>query len=244
MPERICQRPGCGRSIPSRKRRDARWCSRSCESKARRQAARRAAFEAANPDSAQLLGAESQSLTELHDHAGRPAHWAEIEAAVVDDDLIEHTDFHDVGVYEHEHQDDEAGIVAGDSAPDPWQERNEWFAAEQALSDAIDAVQKDFDRKARPFIEQQRRNQGIKLPQLAALERERHARIRHLEREHYLADAHRQAARDRPRRIATAHERQVERAAARALAMDLGRGRFLRDEPADVGRPTSDIAIW
>lgn len=38
MPDRTCQRPGCGKPIPSRKRRDARWCSRSCENKARRAA--------------------------------------------------------------------------------------------------------------------------------------------------------------------------------------------------------------
>ena len=69
MPERLCQRPGCGNAIPSHKRRDARWCSRRCESKARRAAARKARFEVANPGSAELLGAENQSLAELYDHA-------------------------------------------------------------------------------------------------------------------------------------------------------------------------------
>lgn len=72
MPERTCQRAGCGRPIPSRKRQDARWCSRSCESKARRAASRKARFEAANSDAAELLRAEAQTLAELHDKAGPP----------------------------------------------------------------------------------------------------------------------------------------------------------------------------
>jgi len=75
MPERTCQRPGCGRAIPSRKRQDARWCSRSCESKARRAARRKADFEAANPDTAELLRAEDQSLADLYGNAGPPRDW-------------------------------------------------------------------------------------------------------------------------------------------------------------------------
>jgi hypothetical protein len=103
MPERTCQRPGCGRAIPSRKRRDARWCSRSCESKARRSAMRKAAFVAANPDAAELLGAEDQSLVDLYERvrddeheaqddepaAYRPRKWVEDDerfAAIVADD--------------------------------------------------------------------------------------------------------------------------------------------------------------
>lgn len=74
MPERTCQRPGCGRAIPSRKRKDARWCSRSCESKARRAAARKVRFEAANPGAAELLGAEDRSLIDLYERARDDEH--------------------------------------------------------------------------------------------------------------------------------------------------------------------------
>jgi len=113
MPERICQRPGCGRPIPSRKRQDARWCSRSCESKARRPAKRKADFEAANPGAAELLGAEDRSLAELHERATAPAHWADLEARRVDDGLAEFSDRYDVGVYED--QDDGHGRTVLDS---------------------------------------------------------------------------------------------------------------------------------
>jgi hypothetical protein len=80
MPERVCQRPGCGNPIRSSRRRDARWCSRSCEGKARRSAARRADFEAEHPGSAELLAVEDRSLAELHERARPPRPWADLEA--------------------------------------------------------------------------------------------------------------------------------------------------------------------
>lgn len=250
MDVRVCQRPGCGRPIGTRRRRDARWCSRSCESKARRQAARKATFEAANPGAAELLGAEDQSLAELQDRARVPAHWSDIEAGRVDPDLSLYSDAYDVGVYENDQddddqdEDDETGIVVGGSAPDPFEERNKAWAERQAFANAINAVQEDFDRKAGKYIEQQKRNAGTIRPELAALTRERDNRIAELTREHHLAQAYEWAAKDRPGRLVTAHERAVEQAAARSFAMDLGRGRFLRSDPADAGRDVHDAWIW
>jgi len=143
-----------------------------------------------------------------------------------------------------ERQDDEQGIVAGDSAPDPWQERNDEFAARQEFAAAIDAVNADYARRARPHLERQKRNPGRLLPELAELQRERDWRISELQRAHWKAEAYARAVREQPGRVATAHERQVERAAARSFAMDLGRGRHLRDDPADVGRATSDVFMF
>jgi hypothetical protein len=239
MPERLCQLPGCGRAIPSRKRKDARWCSRSCESKARRQAARKARFEAANPQTVQLIGAEDQSLAELHQRAGRPDHWADIEAGPADDELLEHTDYFDIGIYGHNHQDDEQGIHSGDSAPDPWQQRNEAWAAQMAHTEAVEQIRARYERLLAPYRETMKRNVGVKPVAVARLEQVRDAEIQELTRARQQAQAAEWAGRDRQGRIATAHERQLERAAARSFAIDLGRGRHLRDDP---GRATQDIA--
>jgi hypothetical protein len=224
-----------GPSLPV-KRRDARWCTRSCESKARRQAARKAAFEAANPDAAELLRAESQSLAELHQRTGRSAHWDDIEAGRAGDDLANEIELED--------QDDEVGIVAGDRAPDPWEARDQAFAAQTALAEEIDAINDDFNRRARPFLEQQRRNAGVIRPELAALTRARDSKISALTRTHQRAQALEWAAQDQPGRLVSAHERAVEHAAARSFATDHGRGRFLRDDPGQAGRDTMDIAVW
>ena len=107
MSERVCQRPGCGNPIRSSRRRDVRWCSRSCEGKARRAARRKADFEDKYGIPDELLPVEAQGLAELHDRASVPQHWADIEAGHVDDDPIEFSDQYDVAVYEHEHLDDE-----------------------------------------------------------------------------------------------------------------------------------------
>jgi len=221
MPERTCQRPGCGRPIPSRKRQDARWCSRACESKARRAAGRKAGFIAANPGAGELLHAEAQTLVSLHGNARAPRPWADIEAGRADPDEDDAT------VRERDHQgyDEDAGIHAGGQlAPDPRRRRNEAFAGQLALMDAIERVHTDFDRRARPFIEQQRRNPGVVRPELAALLRERDSKIGEMTRAQQLAQALERAARDQPQRAATAHERHLEEAASRAFAMDLGTG--------------------
>jgi hypothetical protein len=172
------------------------------------------AFEAANPNAAELLREESPGLAELHDPG--------------DDD----------------HLDDEQGIIGGDSAPDPWQARNDAWAARQEFADAIGRIRAEYEPLLRPYRQTMRRNPGVVLPELAGLLRERDARIRELTREHDLADAHLQAERDRPGRTVSARERQAGQAAARSLAADLGRSRHLRDDPPDAGRDVHDTWVW
>jgi hypothetical protein len=229
----------CGRSLEGR-RRDSRWCSRACRQRQKRREQRLARLKGS------YSAVHGQSLADLHDRARRPAHWADIEAGHVDSDLLEYSDSHDVGVYQDDNQDedDEAGIVTGDSAPDPRQERDRAFAAQTALGEAIEQIKVDFDRRARPYLAQQRRNAGVIRPELAALMRERDNRIAELTRAHQLDQAYEWAAKDRPGRIVTAHDRAVEQAAARSLQADLGRGRHLRDDPADAGRDVHDTWIW
>jgi hypothetical protein len=143
--------------------------------------------------------------------------------------------------------DDETGIVAGDS-PGPWEERNqEWSERQKAreeLEAAIKAVNAGFDRHAAKYLAQQRRNPGLVRPELAGLIRDRNAKVNALNRAHWRAEAYERAARDQPVPRVTAHERAVEKAAARSLQIDLGRGRHLRDDPADVGRHVHDTWIW
>jgi hypothetical protein len=239
LPERVCQRPGCGRVISSRKRRDTRWCSRSCESKARRAAKRRAAFKDAHPEAAELIPAEEQSLTDLYARAAPPVHRADLESGHVDDDLLEHSDYHDVGVYE---QDDDQGIYSGPGrGGDPVRDR---IHAAGNLRAAVDAITADYDRRTEKYIAQQRRNPGRVQPELAALLRDRDSKIRELTRAHQHAEALERADRRQLLNQVSAHERQVEQAAARSFALDLGRGRFLRADPGQAGRSTSDIAVW
>jgi hypothetical protein len=102
MSERICQRPGCGNLIRSSRRRDTRWCSRSCEGKARRAANQKAEFEDKYGAVAELLPVEDQSLAELHERARPPRHPASLDAGRVDHDLREFSDEHG-----DEHLDDE-----------------------------------------------------------------------------------------------------------------------------------------
>jgi hypothetical protein len=227
VPDRPCQRPGCGRHIPAYKRRHARWCSRSCENKARRTAAR---LDVALEDyggPGELLPEEHHSLAELHERAAPPQHWADIKAGHVDDDLLEFSDYHDVGV--HEDQDDENG-----------QSWNDAYRVEQA----VQQIEGKYRELARPLLAQQKRNPGVRLPALVQLEAECEQTINAILRRHQRAQAFERAARLAPQRVATAHERQVEQAAARAFALDLGRGRFLGADPEPAGRATADIAIW
>jgi hypothetical protein len=83
MADRPCQRPGCDRQIPSFKRRHARWCSRSCENKARRSAAR-LGVELENYGVAeQLLPEEVHSLAELHGKSSPPHQYVSPDAEYV-----------------------------------------------------------------------------------------------------------------------------------------------------------------
>lgn len=204
----------CGELLLTQ-RRHAKYCDRRCKELAR--GARKRA------------GDRLTSLRGKHPFADRA-------------DLREFSD--EIDLIGLDDQDDETGIIAGDTAPDPFEERNQAWAERQEFANAIDAVQEEFDRKAGKFIEQQKRNPGRLLPELAELRRERDARTAELQRDHWRAEAHAMAAREQPYRRASAHERSVEKAAARSLQVDLGRGRHLRDDPADAGRDVRDAWVW
>ncbi|HET9081117.1 MAG TPA: hypothetical protein VFO01_11475 [Trebonia sp.] len=181
-------------------------------------------------------GLTDQTFAEFREHA-RPTHG---------DDPQNYTDFGEVpGDFEHKQgRDDERGIVAGGSYIDPGQERDSAFAGQMALQEAIDAVNTEYDRRARPYRATMKRNPGVVLPELAALMRDRDARIADLTRAQQRAQALDQAARNAPQRAVQAHERQQEQAALTALARDLPGGSRHCAPPQWTGRPTGDIAIW
>ena len=143
-----------------------------------------------------------------------------------------------------EHQDDEYGIVADESGADPWQQRNDAWAARQELAAGIDRIRAEYEPLLRPYRQTMGRNPGVVLPELASLLRERDSRIRGLNGTHQLAEAMERAARDRPGRVASARERQDGQAAARSFAADLGRGRFLTTEPEPAGRDVHSAWVW
>lgn len=107
MPDRPCQRPGCGNQIPSRKRQDARWCSRKCEGRATRAAKRMGIGLADYVKGVSYSPVEDRSLAELHGKAGPPS-WR--------DDPRNFSDYGDLpgdaelaAEFDDEHQGDERG---------------------------------------------------------------------------------------------------------------------------------------
>ena len=111
------------------------------------------------------------------------------------------------------------------------------------VHEAIGAVERRYERLMKPYAAQQRRNAGVRLPGLAALERERDQEIDAMIRAHELADELDRASRDEPRRINEAHERQMNREALQALGNALP-GRARRYEAPNIGRATHDVWRW
>jgi hypothetical protein len=82
-------------------------------------------------------------------------------------------------------------------------------------------------------------------PELAALTRERDTWIRELQNAHWRAEAYELAARDQPRNLASAHERQAETAASLAFARDRYSSRHAgRAQPEPAGRNVHDTWVW
>lgn len=172
-------------------------------------------------------------LTEMYDRTGHPDHWDDPETEFSDEfDLL------------HEHQDDDQGIVAGDTAPDPWQQRNESWEAQMAHAGAVEQIQARYERRLAPYQESMKRNPGVKPTAMARLEQARDAEIRELTRSRDKAEALERAARMAPQRAVQAAERQLEQAALNAFGRDLpGGSRRYRAEEFH-GRGTRDIAVW
>jgi hypothetical protein len=209
-------------------RRGARFCSRECKELARarrRRASRRVtAFRRKHP--------LETDLAVLHDRARPPGHRADAPSV--------YSDFGDLP--EDYDDDDEQGIYSGPADPGRWQDSA--FARGQAMAKEVERIRADYDRRARPYLDVQRRNGGVVRPELAALVRERDAKISDLTRAHQKAEAYELAERNRPKYIASAHERQMETAALRAFAKDLGRGRRVASQPPTAGRPTEDVFLF
>jgi hypothetical protein len=129
---------------------------------------------------------------------------------------VEHTDYRDVGGREQDHQDDETGIIAVDSAPDPWQ-RNRAWAERQEFANAVEQIQSRYERLLAPHRLTMKRNLGVKPPAVARLEAARDAEIRELTRAHQKAAAMAMAARNPTQRAVQAAERQMEQAAFNAF---------------------------
>jgi hypothetical protein len=139
--------------------------------------------------------------------------------------------FGDPGTWDNEDQDHE-DHEPGNSWDDMWR-----------VHEAIDAVERRYERRMKPYLSQQRRNPGVRLPGLVALERQRDQEIDAMIRAHELADELGRARRDEPRRLNEAHERQRERVALQALGNQLP-GRARRTQAPNIGRATRDVWRW
>jgi hypothetical protein len=234
MEIRTCESPDCQRELPSGGRADQRFCSQACRLRAFRKRSFKRKLRSSYPETA-------ATLAELYDHAGRPDHRAGIKRGEYDPDLIEHTDYHDVGVYEQDRQDDEQGIIGGD--PGRYDPDSAW-AERMAYTEAVDVIQARYERILAPYRETLKRNQGVKPTVVAKLEQARDAEIRGLTRAHQHAEALARAAREAPYRAVQAAERQTEYAALNAFGRDLPGGSRRHQEPDWSGRHTDDIAVW
>jgi hypothetical protein len=141
-----------------------------------------------------------------------------------------------------EHQGDEAGMHHADEGhadegPGTWS--SAW-----RLHEAIERVQRRYDRRMQPYRAQLRRNPGVRPQGLVELERQRDDEIDAMIRDHNrVADADR-AERSEPRRLNKARERQAQRAALQALAQELSGASRRYTPPTSAGRATGDIWRW
>lgn len=213
---RVARCGHCGQPLLNRRKR-AKYCSREHKELAR--AARKRA---------------SDRLTRLR--ANHP--FADLP------DLPEFRDLDGIAPYDDDDDqtDDERGIFTAGAGPD--HDPDSAFREQMLLAETIGRIESDYERRARPYTEQQRRNPGVVRPELAALMRERDARIADLTRAQQRARALEWATREAPQRAVQAAERQTEQAALRALSRDLpGRSRWY-EQPRRPGRGTADIGIW
>ena len=177
----------CGKPIPSR-RKDARYCSTSHRVMASRRRKRQAQIRES------LVARGGQEFTDQR----RPDHW--------DDPATEFSDEFDLL---HDHQDDDQGVYSGDSAPDPWEQRNEAWAERMAHTEAVERVEARYERRLAPYRDSMKRNLGVKPTAMARLEQARDAEIRELTRSRDKAEALERAARMAPQRAVQAAERQL-----------------------------------
>lgn len=214
----------CGHPMLS-KRRGAIYCGRRCKELARakrqRDHARVTTLRAKYPQA-------DLSLMELHERATPPVPRAALhDVDEVDEDVDEPYPGDD-GAY--------LGVPGQGTGNSTWDQF-------QQLSSAEDAIRRRYARLMAPYEAQLRHNIGVRPTALVDLERARDRELRALHREHdHQAEVSR-ASRNEPRRVAEAHERQMERAVLRELSQDL-RGGSRRSETPSPGRATGDIWNW
>jgi predicted nucleic acid-binding Zn ribbon protein len=187
---------------------------RYCSSRHREAAKKRR--QRSRSDWEQLLVPSGTTLTELYTRATPPRH------AVADDG---HPDDED---NEHGYSDDGPGTWS-----DAWR-----------LSEAVEAIRARYERLARPYLAQLRRNPGVRPAGLVELEQRCHDETAEMIRAHDHATQAGRARRHKPQRIMDAHERQAEQRAVQALASDLPGGSRRYEAPQYTGRVTRDLWRW
>lgn len=120
---------------------------------------------------------------------------------------------------------------------------DQFVEAERARQE-VERTRARYDARIEPLLASQARNPGVKLPAIARLEAERNAKVKALMNAYWKADALDRAAREQPKYIASARERQLESAALTAFANDLGRGHRTSSQTPTAGRDTRDVFIF
>jgi hypothetical protein len=135
-------------------------------------------------------------------------------------------------------QGDNAGLPddnEADNEPDT-------FSHLLRLHEAEQDIRARYERLMKPYLAQQRRNPGVRLPEIVALERERDRELAGLAN---TGDELDQASRREPQRINETRERQKNRAALQALGNDRYGSRPGRlRQPEFHGRSTTEIWRW
>ena len=112
---------------------------------------------------------------------------------------------------------------------------------EYTLQAQIEQISDAYRRRAEPYLQQLRRNPGVRPAQLVKLEIEWRQRIDGILASHERAKAYERAARNEPGRIARAHERQDGIQSMAAFSRDLGRGARYQAPAEPSSRATTDV---
>jgi hypothetical protein len=207
----------CGGPIPARKRRDSRYCSTAHRVLGNRKARREAAV---HESLVAMQGSEFTDHESLTDAYERSAEFARPDASYVVPDASD---------------DDETGIHGDEAGHD---DDSQSWSASISLQSQLDNLLAGYDRRARPFLATQARNQGVVLPQLVQLKREYAAMAQRLIDDRERTSAMERADRTRGLRIERASDRAAGQRAMHEFARDLHRRGI--DLP-NAGRATSDI---
>ena len=193
-----------------------RYCSGRCREAAKKRRSR------LRPLAAKLLGTTGDTgdtLTGAYQRSA-PAEFASPDASYVVPDAA----------------DDETGIYADDAGRDD--DINQSWSASISLQSQLDGILAEYDKRAAPYLDTQKRNGGVVLPQLARLRREYAVMAQALIDDQARTSALERADRTRGLRIDRASDRAAGQRAMHEFAQDLHRRGI--DLP-NAGRATSDV---